>query len=79
MATFKDLGLCDEILKGIEELGFKEPMPIQEKVTPYLLGGGTEDLVALAQTGTGKTAGFGLPLLQLIDNQIFCYIGKNHI
>lgn len=69
MATFKDLGLCDEILQGIEELGFKEPMPIQEKVTPYLLGGGTEDLVALAQTGTGKTAGFGLPLLQLIDNQ----------
>ena len=68
MATFKELGLCDEILQGIEELGFKEPMPIQEKVTPYLLGEGKEDLVALAQTGTGKTAGFGLPLLQLIDN-----------
>ncbi len=45
-------------------------MPIQEKVTPYLLGEGTEDLVALAQTGTGKTAGFGLPLLQLTDSSV---------
>lgn len=70
MATFRELGLSEEILRGIEELGFVEPMPIQEKVTPYLLGDSTEDLVALAQTGTGKTAGFGLPLLQLTDSNV---------
>ena len=68
--TFQELGLKEEILKGIEELGFVEPMPIQEKVTPFLLGEDKSDLVALAQTGTGKTAGFGLPLLQLIDSSI---------
>lgn len=67
MVTFKELGLKEEILKGIEELGFTEPMPIQEKVTPFLLGEDTSDLVALAQTGTGKTAGFGLPILHLTD------------
>ena len=50
MATFRELGLSEEILRGIEDLGFVEPMPIQEKVTPYRLGEGTEDLVALAQT-----------------------------
>lgn len=66
--TFQELGLKEEILKGIEELGFVEPMPIQEKVTPFLLGEDQSDLVALAQTGTGKTAGFGLPLLHLIDS-----------
>ncbi len=70
MATFRELGLSEEILRGIEELGFVEPMPIQEKVTPYLLGDGTEDLVALAQTGTGKTAGFGLPLLMLTNSKV---------
>ncbi|MFA6884416.1 MAG: DEAD/DEAH box helicase [Paludibacteraceae bacterium] len=68
--TFKELGFKDEILKGIEDLGFVEPMPIQEKVTPFLLGEDQSDLVALAQTGTGKTAGFGLPLLQLIDASV---------
>lgn len=70
MSTFKELGLSEEILQGIEDLGFVEPMPIQEKVTPFLLGDSTEDLVALAQTGTGKTAGFGLPLLQLTDCKV---------
>mgnify|MGYP003396996972 CR=1 FL=1 len=70
MSTFKELGLSEEILHGIEDLGFVEPMPIQEKVTPFLLGDSTEDLVALAQTGTGKTAGFGLPLLQLTDSSV---------
>ncbi|MCK9156821.1 MAG: DEAD/DEAH box helicase [Paludibacteraceae bacterium] len=68
--TFKELGLKEEILKGIEELGFTEPMPIQEKVTPFLLSEDKSDLVALAQTGTGKTAGFGLPLLHLIDASV---------
>lgn len=68
--TFQELGLKEEILKGIEELGFVEPMPIQEKVTPFLLGEDKSDLVALAQTGTGKTAGFGLPLLHLINSSV---------
>ena len=68
--TFKELGLKEEILKGIEDLGFTEPMPIQEKVTPFLLSEDNSDLVALAQTGTGKTAGFGLPLLHLIDASV---------
>jgi ATP-dependent RNA helicase DeaD len=67
MITFRELGLKEEILKGIEDLGFTEPMPIQEKVTPFLLGEDESDLVGLAQTGTGKTAGFGLPILHLTD------------
>jgi len=67
MVTFRELGLKEEILKGIEELGFVEPMPVQEKVTPFLLGEDGSDLVALAQTGTGKTAAFGLPILHLTD------------
>lgn len=66
MSTFESLGLEASLLKAIEELGFTEPTPIQEKAIPVLLAG-TTDLVGLAQTGTGKTAAFGLPLLQLID------------
>ncbi len=55
-----------EIRKAIEEMGYENPMPVQEEVIPYLLGNGN-DVVALAQTGTGKTAAFGLPLIQKID------------
>lgn len=66
MKTFEELGLQDSLLKAIAELGFEVPMPVQEEVIPYLLGEHT-DVVALAQTGTGKTAAFGLPLLQTID------------
>ncbi len=66
MATFGELGLNEELLKSVEELGFTQPTPIQEKAIPVLLSG-TKDLIGLAQTGTGKTAAFGLPLLQLID------------
>lgn len=66
MATFGELGLNEELLKSIEELGYTQPTPIQEKSIPVLLSG-TKDLIGLAQTGTGKTAAFGLPLLQLID------------
>src|SRR3954447_9158338 len=66
MTTFSDLGLSEQLLQSIEELGFTEPTPIQEQAIPVLLSG-TKDLVGLAQTGTGKTAAFGLPLLQLID------------
>jgi ATP-dependent RNA helicase DeaD len=63
MKTFEELGVSPEIRKAIEEMGYESPMPVQEEVIPYLLGNGN-DVVALAQTGTGKTAAFGLPLIQ---------------
>lgn len=66
MKTFEELGVAPEIRKAIEEMGYENPMPVQEEVIPYLLGNGN-DVVALAQTGTGKTAAFGLPLIQKID------------
>ena len=58
--------MSEDIRRAIEELGFEHPMPVQEEVIPYLLGHGN-DVIALAQTGTGKTAAFGIPLLQRID------------
>ena len=64
--TFRELNLKDDILSAIEELGYEQPMPVQEKVIPFMLEQ-TADLVALAQTGTGKTAAFGLPVLNMID------------
>ncbi len=64
--TFEELGVRDDLLRGISDMGFETPMPVQEKVIPVLLGG-DRDLVALAQTGTGKTAAFGLPVLQRVD------------
>lgn len=66
MNKFEALGLGKSLVKSVTELGFETPTPIQEKTIPHLLDGFT-DLVALAQTGTGKTAAFGLPLLSLID------------
>ena len=66
MKTFEELGVCEEIRHAIEELGFTQPMPVQEEVIPYLLGS-RNDVIALAQTGTGKTAAFGIPVLQRID------------
>lgn len=66
MTTFDALGLEERLMKAITELGFTSPTPIQEKAIPVLLSG-TKDLIGLAQTGTGKTAAFGLPLLQLLD------------
>jgi len=66
--SFEALGIEEPLLKGIEALGFTEPTPIQEKAIPILLSG-TKDFVGLAQTGTGKTAAFGLPLLQLVDSE----------
>jgi ATP-dependent RNA helicase DeaD len=66
MSTFESLGLAEGLLKSIADLGFTVPTPIQEKSIPVLLQG-TKDFVGLAQTGTGKTAAFGLPLLQLVD------------
>src|SRR6478672_309872 len=66
MHTFEALGLNEGLLKAVTDLGFTEPTTIQEKAIPVLLSG-TKDLIGLAQTGTGKTAAFGLPLLQLVD------------
>ena len=66
MKTFEELGVSEEIRRAIEEMGYAYPMPVQEEVIPYLLENG-HDVVALAQTGTGKTAAFGLPLIQKTD------------
>ena len=63
------MGFTPGILKAIQELGFENPMPVQEKVIPLMLGGEV-DIIALAQTGTGKTAAFGLPLVQATDTEI---------
>jgi ATP-dependent RNA helicase DeaD len=68
MATFEALGLRPELLRSLDELGFTTPTPVQEQAIPLLLK--TEkDVVALAQTGTGKTAAFGLPMLEFLDPQ----------
>ena len=66
MKTFEELGVSEGIRRAIEEMGFVQPMPVQEEVIPYLLGN-RNDVIALAQTGTGKTAAFGIPVLQRID------------
>src|SRR6195256_2249205 len=66
MTTFEGLGLDTRLVQATDALGFTQPTPIQEQAIPVLLSG-TKDLVGLAQTGTGKTAAFGLPLLQLVD------------
>ncbi|PWK17959.1 DEAD/DEAH box helicase [Xanthomarina spongicola] len=66
MSTFQDLGLNEDLLHAITDLGFETPSEVQEKAIPILLESET-DLVALAQTGTGKTAAFGFPMLQKID------------
>jgi ATP-dependent RNA helicase DeaD len=68
MKSFEDLGLSPGLIQSVQLLGFETPTPIQEQAIPVLLKG-TGDFVGLAQTGTGKTAAFGLPLLDLIDDQ----------
>ena len=68
MVSFEELGIEEGLLQSIHTLGFTQPTPIQEKAIPVLLQG-TKDFIGLAQTGTGKTAAFGLPLLQLINKQ----------
>ena len=70
MKSFEEIGIEKNILRAIEELGFNSPMPVQEKVIPYLLSDDREDVVALAQTGTGKTAAFGLPLMQRVNTSM---------
>jgi ATP-dependent RNA helicase DeaD len=66
MINFEEMGFTPGILKAIKELGFEQPMPVQERVIPLMLAEEC-DLIALAQTGTGKTAAFGLPLVQMTD------------
>src|SRR5688572_4676640 len=69
MKSFEALGLSKGLAESVELLGFEVPTPIQEKAIPVLLQG-NRDFVGLAQTGTGKTAAFGLPLLDLVDDKI---------
>ena len=64
--TFKELHIDKRILKAIAEMGFETPTPVQEEVIPFILKE-TRDLVALAHTGTGKTAAFGIPIIQKVD------------
>lgn len=66
MKTFEELGVSETIRRAIGEMGYESPMPVQQEVIPYLLGEGN-DVIALAQTGTGKTAAFGLPVLQKVN------------
>ena len=68
LKTFEELGVSEAIRRAISEMGYEQPMPVQEEVIPYLLGVGN-DVIALAQTGTGKTAAFGLPLTQKMQTQ----------
>lgn len=66
MVLFDEMGLDSSLLKAVKELGFQEPTPVQEKVIPKILSG-ENDMVAQAQTGTGKTAAFGIPIIQMVD------------
>lgn len=66
MKTFEELGVSEELRRAIKEIGYETPTPVQEAVIPYLLGTGN-DVIALAQTGTGKTAAYGLPVLQKVN------------
>jgi ATP-dependent RNA helicase DeaD len=70
ITTFEEMGLEGKILQAVKELGFDCPMPIQEKVIPHLMQPKFDDIVALAQTGTGKTAAFGLPIIQKTDTSV---------
>ena len=63
--NFENLGLCSEIQKAVKHMGFEEASPIQAKAIPVILEG--KDIIGQAQTGTGKTAAFGIPLLQKVD------------
>src|SRR5690554_7864543 len=75
--TFKQLGLAEPILKALEEEGYENPTPIQEQSIPILLKG--KDLLGVAQTGTGKTAAFGIPILHHLYNSNNDQKGKRKI
>ena len=66
--TFNDLNLLPQLLKAVEEMGYTEPSPIQALAIPPVLSG--RDLIGCAQTGTGKTAAFAIPILQYLDRQL---------
>ena len=68
---FNELGIPEDMIRGLEELGITTPTEVQKKVIPFLLKDGS-DLIAQAQTGTGKTAAFGLPLLTKMNRQSGC-------
>src|ERR671922_642242 len=68
MATFAELGLSKPLLEALDHLGYESPTPIQDQAIPELLAG--HDVIGQAQTGTGKTAAFGLPLLEYIDTEL---------
>ncbi len=70
MSSFEELGLKNSLVEAVKKLGFENPMPIQEKIIPLLLKDETDNVIALAQTGTGKTAAFGLPIIQKIDTKL---------
>src|ERR687889_2842287 len=65
MTTFAELGLSEQLLQALNDVGYQSPSPIQEQAIPPLLEG--RDVIGQAQTGTGKTAAFGLPLLESVD------------
>ena len=65
MTTFADLGLSEDLLDALEDVGYESPSPIQEQAIPELLQG--RDVIGQAQTGTGKTAAFGLPMIEFVD------------
>ncbi len=67
MTTFNEMNLSTDLLRAIEDLNFEKPMPVQAEVIPYLVKENVSDMIVLAQTGTGKTAAYGLPLLQKVD------------
>ncbi len=69
MRSFEELGVAPDIMSAITKMGYEQPMPVQEEVIPQLLAN-TRDIIALAQTGTGKTAAFGIPVIQKTDVKI---------
>ncbi|MDQ7816430.1 MAG: DEAD/DEAH box helicase [Melioribacteraceae bacterium] len=70
MISFEEMGISPKVVNAVKELGFENPMPIQKKVIPHLMQSDYKDLVALAQTGTGKTAAYGLPIIEKTDPSI---------
>jgi ATP-dependent RNA helicase DeaD len=69
LSNFSKLGLSKSVLEILDKIGFENPTPIQEKSIPLLLNNNPTDFIGLAQTGTGKTAAFGLPLIDIIDTE----------
>jgi len=68
--TFEEIGVEEKYIRAIEDMGFKNPMPVQKEVIPHLIQKDDEDIIALAQTGTGKTAAYGLPLIQKTNTSV---------